>query len=62
MTDSAFRLEHDLLGEFADIVKVGRTQLQDAVPMTLVRGWEATPRWSAKTAYASGRRQHCSTR
>ncbi len=38
------RLENSLLakaGEFADVIKMGRTQLQDAVPMTLGQEFEA---------------------
>jgi aspartate ammonia-lyase len=29
--------------EFADVLKMGRTQLQDAVPMTSARSFQPTP-------------------
>lgn len=35
------RAFHDKAKEFADVIKMGRTQLQDAVPMTLGQGFEA---------------------
>ena len=34
--------------EFADVLKIGRTQLQDAVPMTLGRSSTATTRRSRR--------------
>ena len=47
--------------EFADVVKVGRTQLQDAVPMTSVRSSRPLRQPWQKTKTASGKRDCCYT-
>ena len=41
--------------EFADIAKIGRTHLQDAVPLTLGQGSPATSRSSTRTSQIDSR-------
>ncbi len=48
--------------EFRDVVKMGRTQLQDAVPMTLARSSRRTRSCSPRTSNACGSPPTCCSR